>query len=142
MFFLSWCSTLTDDERDDIARMMKRQKYAANEKIIEQGDTSDTFYVIEIGEVQFSVMDQKTKTVKDVGTFFQNQFFGEGSLLNNAPRRATATAITANATWETTAPAITNDSANDFNAKPPPCVESTWIVDRETVPAAYPEWLA
>ena len=69
MFFLSWCSTLTDDERDDIARMMKRQKYAANEKIIEQGDTSDTFYVIEIGEVQFSVMDQKTKTVKDVGTF-------------------------------------------------------------------------
>ena len=94
MFFLSWCSTLTDDERDDIARMMKRQKYAANEKIIEQGDTSDTFYVIEIGEVQFSVMDQKTKTVKDLGTFFQNQFFGEGSLLNNAPRRATATAIT------------------------------------------------
>ena len=91
--FLSWCSTLTDDEREDIARMMKRQKYAINDKIIEQGDTSDTFYVIEIGEVQFSVTDPKTKTVKDVGTFFQNQFFGEASLLNNAPRRATATAI-------------------------------------------------
>jgi CRP-like cAMP-binding protein len=91
--FLSWCSTLTDDEREDIARMMKRQKYAINDKIIEQGDTSDTFYVIEIGEVQFTVTDPKTKTVKDVGTFFQNQFFGEASLLNNAPRRATATAI-------------------------------------------------
>jgi CRP-like cAMP-binding protein len=84
---------LTDDEREDIARMMKRQKYTINDKIIEQGDTSDTFYVIEIGEVQFTVTDPKTKTVKDVGTFFQNQFFGEASLLNNAPRRATATAI-------------------------------------------------
>lgn len=53
----------------------------------------DTFYVIESGEVKFTAVDSDTKVSSDIGTFFQNQFFGEGSLLTDAPRRATATAI-------------------------------------------------
>ena len=90
---MPFASTLSDAEREEIARLMKRQNYSINDTIIKQGDSGDIFFVIESGEVKFTAVDQETKVVKDIGTFFQNQFFGEGSLLTDAPRRATATAI-------------------------------------------------
>jgi CRP-like cAMP-binding protein len=57
-----------------------------------QGETGDEFYVIESGEVKFSTIKTEGAAPEDIGTCFQNEFFGEGSLLTENPRRATAIA--------------------------------------------------
>jgi CRP-like cAMP-binding protein len=54
-----FASTLSDAEREEIARLMKRQNYSINDTIIKQGDSGDIFFVIESGEVKFTAVDQK-----------------------------------------------------------------------------------
>jgi CRP-like cAMP-binding protein/tRNA A-37 threonylcarbamoyl transferase component Bud32 len=85
-------SGLTDAEREEVARVMKRRVYAPGDAIITQGDPGDEFFVIESGEVAFTRVPEGGGAVEDIGRFFQNQFFGEGSLLTSDVRRATATA--------------------------------------------------
>ena len=60
--------------------------------VLWQGETGDEFYVIESGEVKFSTIKTEGAAPEDIGTCFQNEFFGEGSLLTENPRRATAIA--------------------------------------------------
>ena len=85
---------LSDAEREEIARLMKRRSYNVGDEIIRQGETGDEFYVIESGEVKFTTIKNEGAAPEDIGTCFQNEFFGEGSLLTENPRRATATANT------------------------------------------------
>ena len=83
---------LTEAEREEIARLMERRNYAAGDAIITQGEAGDEFFIVESGEVKFTRVQTEGAAPEDIGTFFQNQFFGEGSLLTAAPRRASATA--------------------------------------------------
>ena len=43
-------STLSDAEREEIARLMKRNVYKKGDQIIKQGEEGDEFFVIETGE--------------------------------------------------------------------------------------------
>jgi CRP-like cAMP-binding protein len=54
----------------------------------------DDFYIIDNGEVEFYRVEDGENTPKSIGRFFQNQWFGEGSLTQPAPRRASAVAQT------------------------------------------------
>ena len=98
-------SSMSDREREEVARLMVRTSYALNEVIIKQGDDGDEFFIVESGEVTFTRVQEKEEgeeegedggegegVAENIGIFFATQFFGEGSLLTNKPRRATATA--------------------------------------------------
>jgi cGMP-dependent protein kinase 1 len=54
----------------------------------------DEFYIIDNGEVEFFRKEDGEANANSIGRFFQNQWFGEGSLTNPAPRRASAVAQT------------------------------------------------
>jgi cGMP-dependent protein kinase len=81
-------SALTLEEHVEIAGMLKVNVYRKGDVIIREGDLGDEMFIIDNGEVEF------TKDGASTGRFFQNQFFGEGSLVKPAPRRCTATAMT------------------------------------------------
>ena len=66
----------------------------AGEYIIKQGDMGDEFYIIDNGEVEFYRKEDNESQEISIGRFFQNQWFGEGSLTKPAPRRASAVAQT------------------------------------------------
>ena len=77
-------SALTMDEHGD-RRHAQGQCYKKGDVIIREGELGDEMFIIDNGEVEF------TKDGASTGRFFQNQFFGEGSLVKPAPRRCTAT---------------------------------------------------
>jgi CRP-like cAMP-binding protein/tRNA A-37 threonylcarbamoyl transferase component Bud32 len=87
-------SKMSNNERVEIARTLERKVYKKGEKIIKEGNDGDEFFIVESGEVTFTKTKEGSSEVENIGVFFANQFFGEGSLLTNKPRRATATATT------------------------------------------------
>jgi len=100
-------STLTDAERSELTDLLVEQTFEAEEQIIKQGDTGDKFYIIKEGEVRFTrnatdivvgdsvLLDSmpKTDASDEIGRLFTGQYFGEGALLTEAPRRASAFAV-------------------------------------------------
>ena len=95
-------STTTESQREKIASLMEKKHYKLGEQIIKQGEPGDEFFIIADGEVKFTRVQENMDAlseaeslngkVEDIGTLFAHQFFGEGSLLDLKPRRATATA--------------------------------------------------
>eukprot|EP00949_MAST-11_sp_MAST-11-sp1_P000071 g71.t1 len=83
---------MTQEEREEVASILEVRSYSRGEKIIAQGDRGDEMFFIEAGEVEFTRVEVEGSAPESIGRFFANQFFGEGSLLTDAPRRATATA--------------------------------------------------
>lgn len=90
---VSLLSELGVAEREEIARLMQRRSYAPGDIIIRQGDVGDEFFIIDSGEVRFERKKVPDAAAEDIGTFFANQFFGEGSLLTADTRRASAIAV-------------------------------------------------
>ena len=85
-------SSLSEDEHTEIASMLKMHTFKKSEHIIKQGDMGDEFYIIDSGEVEFFRLVEGESAQKSIGRCFQNQWFGEGSLIEAAPRRASAIA--------------------------------------------------
>jgi len=83
---------LEDASDDEIARLVAACSVVAyeNERIIQQGSLDNEFYVIRSGEVKFSIDMDGTDT--EIGALEAGRFFGEGALLSNKPRRASADA--------------------------------------------------
>jgi CRP/FNR family cyclic AMP-dependent transcriptional regulator len=65
--------------------------FQGGERIIKAGGTETRMFIILEGEVQISLSDKTDKVV--VAELKKGDFFGEISLFTNAPRSATATAI-------------------------------------------------
>jgi cAMP-dependent protein kinase regulator len=63
----------------------------SGEKIIQQGESGDTFYLLEDGSVDVFVM-KKDEEAKHVHTYKAGDSFGELAIMYNAPRAATCTA--------------------------------------------------
>jgi CRP-like cAMP-binding protein len=89
-------STMSKQELEEVASLLERKHFNVGDKVITQGEDGDDFFIIEQGEITFTRKQDKESggsgIVANIGTFFAHQFFGEGSLLDNKPRRATATA--------------------------------------------------
>ncbi|MES2200161.1 MAG: cyclic nucleotide-binding domain-containing protein [Chlamydiota bacterium] len=77
---------LTLDVLQEIAHKIQRRKITRGEVIFTEGDVPYGLYIISLGEVAI----QKGKT--RLAVLKEHDFFGEGGLLNNDPRSATATA--------------------------------------------------
>jgi cAMP-dependent protein kinase regulator len=63
----------------------------SGEKIIQQGESGDTFYLLEEGSVDVFVT-KKDEEVKHVHSYKAGDSFGELAIMYNAPRAATCTA--------------------------------------------------
>ena len=80
-------------ERDDLTALANRLREVsveAGQTVFAQGDEGDSMYVIETGAVDIVAGSGKQKVT--VASLFKQQYFGELSLLDGAPRSATAIA--------------------------------------------------
>ncbi|HEY0988332.1 MAG TPA: DUF1003 domain-containing protein [Kofleriaceae bacterium] len=80
-------------ERDDLtvlANRLREVAVEAGQTVFAQGDEGDSMYVIETGAVDIVAGSGKQKVT--VASLFKQQYFGELSLLDGAPRSATAIA--------------------------------------------------
>jgi len=80
-------------ERDDLtvlANRLREVSVEAGKTVFAQGDEGDSMYVIENGAVDIIAGSGKQKVT--VASLFKQQYFGELSLLDGAPRSATAIA--------------------------------------------------
>lgn len=79
-------SHLDENERSDIFDAMFPSSAMPGEMIIQQGDEGDNFYIIDQGEVEIYVNEEKVLTLGEGGSF------GELALIYGTPRAATVKA--------------------------------------------------
>jgi len=84
---------LDENERSDIFDAMFPSSAQPGEIIIQQGDEGDNFYIIDQGEVEILVDNEKVSTLGEAGSF------GELALIYGTPRKATVKAINAVKLW-------------------------------------------
>lgn len=68
------------------------QNFSAGNKVFSEGDKGNIAYVVETGQIEISTTDRGNRIV--LGVISQGQLFGEMALIDDAPRTATATALT------------------------------------------------
>ena len=73
---------------DYFSRFNQPEQYQAGDVLFDEGDTGDTIYVIQQGEVQV-IHDGEPLAVLGVG-----ELVGEMALIDNMPRSATVVALT------------------------------------------------
>jgi CRP/FNR family cyclic AMP-dependent transcriptional regulator len=80
-------SVLADEELDAISRLAVTRNYPKNSIIINEGDHTDSLYVILSGKVKIFLTDDQQKEVI-VAIQREGDYFGELALLDEAPRSA------------------------------------------------------
>jgi CRP/FNR family transcriptional regulator, cyclic AMP receptor protein len=81
-----------DDGLRALAGLMRRRRFRRNEVIFHQGDPGDSLHVVANGAVKI-VLPSAEGDEAIIATLRTGDFFGELSLLDGAPRSATATAL-------------------------------------------------
>lgn len=84
-------SNLEPYERHKIADALESITYDTKEVVIQQGDTGQSFYIIESGEAIVTKMDDNG-VEHILTTLKKGDYFGELALLNDQPRKATVSA--------------------------------------------------
>ena len=75
-----------------VAQGMRRRRFRRNEVIFHQGDPGDSLHVVASGAIKI-VLPSAEGEEAIIATLRPGDFFGELSLLDGAPRSATATAL-------------------------------------------------
>ena len=78
---------LSSVQKDSLAASLLPHKYTAGQKIITEGETGQQLFIIKEGTVSVQ------KGVKEITRIHKGDYFGEGALLNNAPRSASCIAV-------------------------------------------------
>jgi len=76
----------------DVAGALRRRRFRRNEVIFHQGDPGDSLHIVAVGAVKI-VLPSSEGEEAIIATLRAGDFFGELSLLDGAPRSATATAL-------------------------------------------------
>jgi CRP/FNR family cyclic AMP-dependent transcriptional regulator len=82
--------SLEHDDLNALASRLREVNVEAGHTVFAQGDQGDSMYVIEDGAVDIVAGSGKQKVI--LTSLFKPQYFGELSLLDGAPRSATAVA--------------------------------------------------
>jgi uncharacterized membrane protein len=83
--------SMDDEERAALAAIMDEVTFRANQEIFTAEETGGTFYIVQAGQVELSIVDDDgEKLVLEM--LESGDFFGELSLLDGGTRSATATA--------------------------------------------------
>lgn len=91
-------SSLEDKDMTTILGAMKECKFAAGQKVINEGDNGDFLFVIEKGQLEcIKASNGEDKVVKTVN---EGDVFGELALLYNCPRAASVVAKDECICWE------------------------------------------
>jgi CRP/FNR family cyclic AMP-dependent transcriptional regulator len=75
-----------------VAGSLRRRRFRRNEVIFHQGDPGDSLHIVAAGAVKI-VLPSAEGEEAIIATLREGDFFGELSLLDGAPRSATATAL-------------------------------------------------
>lgn len=89
--YVDFLNPLPGHELEKLAQGINVQKYAAGEVVIKQGEPGDSFYIINEGEVDISIIDEAGNETS-LTKLSPPAFFGELSLLTGSPRNATVVA--------------------------------------------------
>lgn len=81
-------------ERSKIADALKPLKFKMNEFVVKEGESGDTFYLIEEGEAIATKVLQQGKNPEIVYKYKPGDYFGELALLKDTPRAANIVAVT------------------------------------------------
>lgn len=84
--------SLDNYERSKICDCLKVQIFEAGQKIISQGETGATFYLIVEGEAQAVKLNPATNLEESVMDYLPKMYFGELALIKDEPRAATVIA--------------------------------------------------
>ncbi|MGE5250640.1 MAG: cyclic nucleotide-binding domain-containing protein [Bacteroidota bacterium] len=83
---------LNEDELRFLAEHFSETEYKAGEVIFAQGTKGESFFLIYRGKVR--IVRKKEKAARQLAVLVDNDYFGAMELVSNAPRDATATALT------------------------------------------------
>ncbi|GAB5354167.1 hypothetical protein AAMO2058_000096400 [Amorphochlora amoebiformis] len=84
-------SKLTDDQLGDVHKACTKFSASAREVIFKQGEPGDAFYIIQKGSAKVLHTSPQGKT-REIAQLKAGDYFGEGALLNRAPRGASVVA--------------------------------------------------
>jgi CRP-like cAMP-binding protein len=91
------CPLFTEADPDDlieVVRHVRRRRFRRGEVIFHEGDPGDALHVVVTGSVKIGLSSEVGEEAI-IATLHPGDFFGELSLLDGAPRSATATAVEA-----------------------------------------------
>ena len=86
--------SLSLSETQLLAEALEHVQRKEGEVVVEQGEISDTFYIIHKGTVGLSRKSDQGEAPAKLQDLSDGQFFGERALLTDAPRNATVTVLT------------------------------------------------
>lgn len=84
-------ATLSAEQHHAIVTTAQTATFTKGERLVKQGDTGDSLFVVLHGEVTISIRDEHGHQI-DINRRTAGDFFGEMSLLTGEPRSATVTA--------------------------------------------------
>ncbi|KAK6482610.1 cAMP-dependent protein kinase type II-beta regulatory subunit-like [Huso huso] len=91
--------SLEPSERMKVVDVIGSKMYKDGECIIAQGDSADSFYIVESGEVKITMRRTKSQLnveengAVEIARCTRGQYFGELALVTNKPRAASAYAV-------------------------------------------------
>ncbi|MBB6634841.1 ATP-binding cassette domain-containing protein [Cohnella thailandensis] len=77
----------------EISGLFATERFEAGERIMEQGDEGDKFYILARGKVEVAVAHPETGESKTVAVLEDGDHFGEIALLRHVPRTASIAAL-------------------------------------------------
>ena len=80
-------SGLSEPELDEIIAITTKRSYPKNNVIINEGDDTDSLYLIISGKVKVVLSDEDGKEIT-ISILEPNEYFGELALIDNEPRSA------------------------------------------------------
>lgn len=85
---------LSVQEKEKICDCLFTSVHQKGERIIQQGDKGDKFYLIQDGECHAAILDKESGVENIVYRFQKNDYFGELAILKDEPRAASIIADT------------------------------------------------